>query len=134
MKTYKGMKLTQFVFAEMNLRVISIADNAIQIQLDKEDYSIADIVHRELLNVKHVKFTGVPPPHPLIKTLTLQVHTDGASPSKVVKEALELAQTNVDQILNIAKENFPKDAPSPNSAQSQTVTDQPKEATTGTQV
>ncbi len=93
----------------MNLRVLSIADNAIQIQLDKEDYSIADIVHRELLNVKHVKFTGVPPPHPLIKTLTLQIHTDGAQPTKVVKEALELAQGNVADILKIARENFPRE-------------------------
>ncbi|MHB8568149.1 MAG: RpoL/Rpb11 RNA polymerase subunit family protein [Nitrososphaerales archaeon] len=90
----------------MNLKIISIADNAIQIQLEREDYSIADIIHRELLNVKHVKFTGVPPPHPLIKTLTVQVHTDGVQPVKVVKEALELALANVDKLLTIAKENF----------------------------
>ena len=86
-KTYKGIKSSLFCFCLLNLKVVSIADNAVQIQIDKEDYSIADIVHRELLNVKHVKFAGVPPPHPLLKTLTIQVHTDGASPMKLINEA-----------------------------------------------
>jgi len=91
------------------LKVVSTAENAVQIQIDKEDYSIADIVHRELLNVKHVKFAGVPPPHPLLKTLTVQVHTDGASPMKVVDEALDLAKDRVAELLKEAKELFPRE-------------------------
>jgi DNA-directed RNA polymerase subunit L len=90
------------------VKVVSIADNAVQIQIDKEDYSIADIVHRELLNVKHVKFAGVPPPHPLIKTLTVQVHTDGASPMKLVNEALDLAKDQVAELLKETNDAFPR--------------------------
>jgi DNA-directed RNA polymerase subunit L len=90
------------------LKVVSVAENTIEVQIDKEDYSLADIVHKELLNVKHVRFSGVPPPHPLIKTLTIQVHTDAnGNPSKALKEALDLAQAKVTELLNISKEIFP---------------------------
>jgi DNA-directed RNA polymerase subunit L len=92
----------------MNAKIVGIADNAVQIQIEKEDYSIADILHRELLNVKHVKFSGVPPPHPLIKTLTVQVHTDGANPIKLIREALDLAQERVVELLNVANQKFPR--------------------------
>jgi DNA-directed RNA polymerase subunit L len=90
------------------LKVVTVADNALQVQIDKEDYSIADIIHKELLNVKHVRFAGVPPPHPLIKTLTIQIHTDGSGdPAKLLKEALELSEAKVTELLNISREIFP---------------------------
>ena len=76
-------------------------------QVDGEDYSVADIIHKELLNVKHVKFAGVAPPHPLIKTLTLQIHTDGADGNKVLKEALAASQAKLAEILAEAKQRFP---------------------------
>ena len=107
-KAYKGLQLIFCVFTPMNLKVVSNSENSVQILVDKEDYSIADILHRELLNLKHVKFAGVPLPHPLIKTLTIQVQTDGAEPTKLIKEALEAAQSNVSELLAIARENFPK--------------------------
>ena len=95
----------------MNLKIISVADNALQIQIDKEDYSVADIVHKELLNVKHVKFSGVPPPHPLIKTLTIQIHTDGTGdPSKALAEAIHLSQGKISDLLALSKEIFPEPA------------------------
>ena len=84
-----------------------MADGALQVVLEKEDYSIADIVHKELMNVKHVKFAGVPPPHPLIKTLTIEVSTDTSKPSKALEEALQLSQERVAELLKIAKEIFP---------------------------
>ena len=93
----------------MNIKIVSVAENALQIQIDKEDYSLADIVHRELLNVKHVKFAGVPPPHPLLKTLTVQVHTDGTAPMKLVNEALDLAKNKVSVLLKEANEVFPRE-------------------------
>lgn len=98
------------VFLSLNLKIDSVADNAVQIQIDKEDYSIADIVHKELLTVKHVKFAGVPPPHPLIKTLTIQIHTDGAKPTKSLEEAIEVSQTKVAELLKIAKQMFPEES------------------------
>jgi len=108
-KTYKGIKCSFFAFIPLNVKVVSIADNALQIQIDKEDYSVADIVHKELLNVKHVKFAGVPPPHPLLKTLTVQVHTDGTAPMKLVNEALDLAKERVAELLKEANDVFPRE-------------------------
>jgi DNA-directed RNA polymerase subunit L len=91
----------------LNLKINSVGEGAVQVVIEKEDYSIADIVHKELMNVKHVKFAGVPPPHPLIKTLTIEVSTDSNKPTKVLEEALELSQKRVAELLKIAKEIFP---------------------------
>ena len=91
----------------MNLIVNTVADNAISVQIEKEDYSVADILHRELLSVKHVKFAGVPPPHPLIKTLSIQIHTDGSKPTKALLDAIELSQAHVSEHLIAAKQVFP---------------------------
>jgi DNA-directed RNA polymerase subunit L len=95
----------------LNLKVNSVGDGAVQVVIDKEDYSIADIIHKELMNVKHVKFAGVPPPHPLIKTLTIEVSTDTSKPSKVLEEAVQLSQERVSELLKIAKEIFPLPPP-----------------------
>lgn len=91
----------------LKLQINSVGHSAIQVQIDGEDYSLADIVHKELLNVKHVKFAGVAPPHPLIKTLTIQVHTDGADANKVLKEAVKMSQERVSELLSVAKKAFP---------------------------
>lgn len=107
-KTYKSLTSCMSTSRALILKVVSVADNTIEVQIDKEDYSLADIVHKELLNVKHVRFAGVPPPHPLIKTLTIQVHTDATGdPSKALKEALDLSQAKVSELLNLAREIFP---------------------------
>jgi len=95
------------LFLSLNLKINSVADGAIQVVIEKEDYSIADIIHKELMNVKHVKFAGVPPPHPLIKSLTIEVSTDTNKPTKALEEALELSQQKVSEILKLAKEMFP---------------------------
>lgn len=91
----------------MNLKINPVSESAISVQIEKEDYSIADVVHRELLNVKHVKFAGVPPPHPLIKTLTIQVHTDGSKPAKALIEAIEISQGRVAELLSESRRVFP---------------------------
>ena len=78
------------------------------VQIDKEDYSVADIIHKELLNVKHVKFAGVPPPHPLIKTLTIRVHTDGNKPTKSLIDAVKLSQEKIAELLKLSRQIFPE--------------------------
>jgi DNA-directed RNA polymerase subunit L len=105
-KTYKA-EITHQLLRSLLLKVNSIADNAISVEIDKEDYSVADIVHKELLSIKHVKFAGVPPPHPLIKTLTVTVHTDGSKPTKALLEAIEIAQAKVSELLDATKQAFP---------------------------
>jgi len=91
----------------LNLKIIPVGQGAVQVLIEKEDYSIADIVHKELMNVKHVKFAGVAPPHPLIKTLTIEVSTDSNKPTKALEEALKLSQDRVAELLKLAKEIFP---------------------------
>lgn len=95
----------------MNLKINPAGEGSIKVEIEREDYSLADIVHKELLNVKHVKFSGVAPPHPLIKTLTLEISTDSNNPTKALKEALELSKGRVSELLILAREAFPQ-APS----------------------
>lgn len=95
----------------MNLKINSVGNGALQVVIEKEDYSIADIVHKELMNVKHVKFAGVPPPHPLIKALTIEVSTDSNNPTKQLEEAIELSRRTVAELLKQAKEIFPMPPP-----------------------
>ena len=92
----------------LNLKINPAGEGSIKVEIEREDYSLADIVHKELLNVKHVKFSGVPPPHPLIKTLVLEVSTDSTNPTKALKEALVLSQNRVSELLVLAKEAFPQ--------------------------
>jgi DNA-directed RNA polymerase subunit L len=93
------------------MKINSIGSDAIQVQIDGEDYSVADIVHKELLSVKHVKFAGVAPPHPLIKTLSIQLHTDGSAgpdANELLKEAVTNALERMEEIMDATKKAFPE--------------------------
>jgi DNA-directed RNA polymerase subunit L len=92
----------------LNLKINPTGQGSLQVLIEKEDYSIADIVHKELMNVKHVKFAGVAPPHPLIKVLTIELSTDSNKPTKVLEEALKLSQERVAELLKIARQIFPQ--------------------------
>lgn len=92
----------------LNLKINPAGEGSIKVEIEREDYSLADIVHKELLNVKHVKFSGVAPPHPLIKILVLEVSTDSTNPTKALKDALALSQNRVSELLVLAKEAFPQ--------------------------
>jgi len=102
----------------LNLKINPVGQGSVQVLIEKEDYSIADIVHKELMNLKHVKFAGVAPPHPLIKILTIEVSTYSNKPTKVLEEALKLSQERVAELLKLAKEIFPQ-APSSSDVSSE---------------
>jgi DNA-directed RNA polymerase subunit L len=91
----------------LQLKVTTLSKEAVQFQIDGEDYSVCDIIHKELLNLKHVKFAGVAPPHPLIKTITVQFHTDGSDGSKMLSEAVANASRKIDELLELATGAFP---------------------------
>jgi DNA-directed RNA polymerase subunit L len=95
------------MFLSLKMKISSIGRDAVQIQIDEEDYSVADIIHKELLAVKHVKFAGVAPPHPLLKTLTIQLHTDGEDANELLEQAVGNAQKRAKEILDAAKKEFP---------------------------
>src|SRR5579863_4087946 len=126
------------------MKINSLGNEAIQIQIDGEDYSVADIVHKELLGVKHVKFAGVAPPHPLIKTLTIQVHTDGGNANELLKQAVSNASEKTQEILEAVKKEFPdvlkqsprseKAVPEGDGEEKTEVKPEPSEATAETNV
>jgi DNA-directed RNA polymerase subunit L len=92
----------------MNLKLIPMNEETLQVQIENGDYSVSDIIHKELLEVKHVKFAGVAPPHPLIKRLLIQIQTDGElSPDKALEKALQGAQKTVTELLEMARKTFP---------------------------
>ena len=92
----------------MNVKIITMSDSAIQLQIDGVDYCVSDIIHKELLGVRHVKFAGVAPPHPLIKIITIQIHTDGSSsPKELVREAIRISQKRTGELLDTARQTFP---------------------------
>lgn len=113
----------------MNLKIESVSENAISLQIDKEDYSVADIIHEELLKVKHVKFAGVPPPHPLIRTLTIRVHTDGNRPTNSLIDAVEMSQKKIAELLKLSRQMFPA-APTRSGSNDATATVQSESGTT----
>ncbi len=91
----------------MQLKITPLSKESVQVQIEGEDYSVCDIIHKELLGLKHVKFAGVAPPHPLIKTMTIQFHTDGADSNKILSEAIENAQKKIGELLDLANGAFP---------------------------
>ena len=64
-----------------------------------EDYSLAEIVHHELLDEKSVTFAGVLPPHPLIKKLVVKVRAQRIKPEKPLLASLERAQVKSRELL-----------------------------------
>jgi DNA-directed RNA polymerase subunit L len=68
------------------------------VELVGEDYSLAEIVHHELLDEKNVTFAGVVPPHPLIKKLVLKVRVQRIKPEKAFLASVERAENNTHEL------------------------------------
>jgi len=69
------------------------------VEVTGEDYSLAEIVHHELLDEKNVTFAGVLPPHPLIKKLVMKVRAQRIKPEKALIGALERAEAESHELL-----------------------------------
>lgn len=76
------------------------------VEVTGEDYSLAEIVHHELLDEKNVTFAGVLPPHPLIKKLVLKVRAQRIRPEKAFLTSLERAQSNTRDLLEAVTKAF----------------------------
>ena len=78
----------------MQLQTTSDEEKGLTVEITGEDYSLAEIVHHELLEEKSVTFAGVLPPHPLIKKLVLKVRAQRVKPDKAfVNSAQRAAET-----------------------------------------
>lgn len=82
----------------MQVRV-SHDEKVFTVEVTGEDYSLAEIVHHELLDEKNVTFAGVVPPHPLIKKLTLKVRAQRIKPEKAFLASVERAGSNTHELL-----------------------------------
>lgn len=80
----------------MQLQTSNENERGLTVEITGEDYSLAEIVHHELLEEKSVTFAGVLPPHPLVKKLVLKVRAQRIKPEKAfvnsVQRAIETTQ------------------------------------------
>ncbi len=68
-------------------------------EITGEDFSLAEIVHFELLEEKSVTFAGVLPPHPLIKKLVLRVRAQRVKPEKAFANSVGRAIQTTQELL-----------------------------------
>lgn len=80
----------------MQIQTTNEDEKSLTVEIVGEDYSLAEIVHHELLEEKSVTFAGVLPPHPLIKKLVLKARAQRIKPEKAfvgsVDRAIETTQ------------------------------------------
>jgi len=75
-------------------------EKGLTVEITGEDYSLAEIVHHELLEEKSVTFAGVLPPHPLIKKLVLKVRSQRIKPEKAFANSVERAMETTHELLD----------------------------------
>ena len=78
-------------------------EKGLTVEITGEDYSLAEIVHHELLEEKSVTFAGVLPPHPLVKKLVLKVRAQRIKPEKAFSNSVEMAIENTHELLESMK-------------------------------
>lgn len=83
----------------MQVQISREGEREFTVEVTGEDYSLAEIIHHELLDEKNVTFAGVLPPHPLIKKLVLKVRAQRIKPEKAFLASLEKAQANAHELL-----------------------------------
>ncbi len=90
----------------MQVQVSHEDEKAFTVEVAGEDYSLAEIIHHELLNEKNVTFAGVVPPHPLIKRIVLKVRAQRIKPEKAFISSLESAGNTVHALLETVSKAF----------------------------
>ena len=84
----------------MQVQISRKEDREFTVEVTGEDYSLAEIVHHELLDEKNVTFAGVLPPHPLIKKLVVKVRAQRIKPEKALIASLQKAQASTRELLD----------------------------------
>ena len=90
----------------MQVQVSREGEREFTVEVTGEDYSLAEIIHHELLDEKNVTFAGVLPPHPLIKKLVMKVRAQRIKPEKAFLAGLEKAQVNTHELLEVTSKAF----------------------------
>lgn len=87
----------------MQVQTTSEDEKGFTVEITGEDYSLAEIVHHELLEEKSVTFAGVLPSHPLIKKLVLKVRAQRIKPEKAFANSVDRATDITRELYNSAK-------------------------------
>ena len=87
----------------MQVQTTTEDEKGLTVEITGEDYSLAEIVHHELLEEKSVTFAGVLPPHPLIKKLVLKVRAQRIKPEKAFSNSVQRAIETTQELLDGAK-------------------------------
>jgi DNA-directed RNA polymerase subunit L len=78
-------------------------EKGLTVEITGEDYSLAEIVHHELLEEKSVTFAGVLPPHPLVKKLVLKVRAQRIKPEKAFVNSVQRAIETTQELFGAVK-------------------------------
>ncbi len=78
-------------------------EKELTVEMYNEDYSLAEILHHELLEEKNVTFAGVVPPHPLVSKQVIKLRTQRIAPSKVLLSSIERALEKVKTLRDMLK-------------------------------
>ena len=87
----------------MKLAVVFQSGKDLEVKIEGEDVSVADVVHHELLKDRDIVFAGVRPPHPPLKTLYLRVQTAKGAPKTAIVSSGKRAAENVKPLLTELK-------------------------------
>ena len=82
----------------MQVQVSREDERGLTVEVLGEDYSLAEIVHHELLDEKNVTFAGILQPHPLIKKIILKVRAQRIKPEKAFLASVERVETNTHEL------------------------------------
>ena len=84
---------------KLQIQATTEDEKGLTVEITGEDYSLAEIVHYELLEEKNVTFAGVLPPHPLVKKLVLRVRAQRIKPEKAFSNSVERAIQTTQELL-----------------------------------
>ena len=87
----------------MQVQTTSEDEKGLTVEITGEDYSLAEIVHHELLEEKSVTFAGVLPPHPLLKKLVLKVRAQRVKPEKAFTNSVDRAMETTKDLYDSVK-------------------------------
>lgn len=76
----------------MKIKIVKGSERELEVEVDNEDYTLGNLIERELLEDPSVVFAGYKIPHPLKRSLQLVVKTDGTKkPHEALMNAADRA-------------------------------------------
>ena len=87
----------------MQIQTLNEDEKGLTVEITGEDYSLAEIVHHELLEEKSVTFAGVLPPHPLVKKLVLKLRAQRIKPEKAFVNSVQRAIDTTQELYGAVK-------------------------------